>query len=76
MSRVCEICGKKPGRGNIVVRRGKPKREGGIGQHITGITHRRWLPNIQRVKILVNGAPKRVKVCTSCIRHGRVTKAV
>lgn len=39
-------------------------------------TKRRWNPNIQRVRALVSGTPKRVNVCTSCIRAGKVTKAV
>jgi large subunit ribosomal protein L28 len=37
-------------------------------------TKRRWNPNIQRVRALVNGSPKRVDVCTSCIRAGKITK--
>ena len=39
-------------------------------------TKRRWNPNIQRVRAVVNGAPKRLHVCTSCIRAGKVTKPV
>ena len=39
-------------------------------------TKRRWNPNIQRVRALVGGTPKRVNVCTSCIRAGKVDKAV
>ena len=39
-------------------------------------TKRRWNPNVQRVRALVNGAPKRLHVCTSCIRAGKVTKPV
>jgi large subunit ribosomal protein L28 len=38
-------------------------------------TKRRWNPNIQRVRALVNGTVKRVNVCTSCIRSGKITKA-
>jgi large subunit ribosomal protein L28 len=37
-------------------------------------TKRRWNPNIQRVRALVNGAPKRVSACTGCIKSGKVTK--
>jgi large subunit ribosomal protein L28 len=37
-------------------------------------TKRRWNPNIQRVRALVDGAPKRVAVCTGCIKSGKITK--
>jgi large subunit ribosomal protein L28 len=37
-------------------------------------TKRRWNPNIQKVRALVNGTPRRVSVCTSCIRAGKITK--
>jgi len=39
-------------------------------------TKRRWNPNIQRVRAIVDGAPKRLYVCTSCIKAGKVQKAV
>jgi large subunit ribosomal protein L28 len=38
-------------------------------------TKRRWNPNIQRVRALVNGSAKRVNVCTGCIKSGKVVKA-
>ena len=63
MSRQCEICGKKPQFGNNV-------------SHSNNITKRRWNPNIQRVRALVSGAPKRLRVCTSCIQAGKVIKNV
>ena len=50
MSRVCEICGKGPSTGNVIVRKGSPKYKGGIGLHTTGITKRRFLPNLQTVR--------------------------
>jgi large subunit ribosomal protein L28 len=37
-------------------------------------TKRRWDPNIQKVRAMVNGSPRRLHVCTSCIRAGKVTK--
>ena len=61
MAAVCELCGKKPGFGMAV-------------SHSHRRTKRRWDPNIQRVRALINGAPKRLNVCTSCLRAGRVTK--
>ena len=73
--RVCEICGKHPQYGNIINRRGIRKKSGGIGLHITGVTRRMFLPNLQTVKAITNGSVRRVCVCTSCIRAGKITKA-
>jgi large subunit ribosomal protein L28 len=61
MAAVCEICGKKPFFGKAV-------------SHSHRRTNRRWNPNVQRVRALVNGTPKRVYACTSCIRAGKVTR--
>ncbi len=63
MSKVCEICGKGPTVGYHV-------------SHAHNRTKRRWLPNLQAVNAIVNGSRKKIKVCTSCIRSGRVKKAV
>jgi large subunit ribosomal protein L28 len=61
MASVCEVCGKKPSWGMSV-------------SHSHRRTKRRWNPNIQTVRALVNGSPRRLSVCTSCIKAGRVTK--
>jgi large subunit ribosomal protein L28 len=61
MAAVCDICGKKPSFGMNV-------------SHSHRRTKRRWDPNIQRVRAVVNGAPKRLHVCTSCIKAGKVAK--
>ena len=75
MSRVCAICGKGPSVGNIVVRKGSPKYKGGIGLHTTGITKRRFLPNLQTVRVAVDkGNVKRMRVCARCIKNGKVKK--
>ncbi|MCB0834505.1 MAG: 50S ribosomal protein L28 [Bacteroidetes bacterium] len=59
----CEICGKGPSYGNSV-------------SHANNKTKRRWLPNLQEVRAkMFNGAVKRIKVCTQCIKSGRVMKA-
>lgn len=76
MSRVCQVCGKKPQTGNQVTTRGKRKYLGGVGTKITGITKRRFMPNLQNVKAVVNGETKTIKVCTQCIRSGLVQKPV
>jgi large subunit ribosomal protein L28 len=61
MAAVCEVCGKKPSFGMSL-------------SHSHRRTKRRWNPNIQKVRALVNGTPRRLHVCTSCIRSGRVVK--
>lgn len=75
MSRICEICGKGPLTGNKIVRHGLAKYKGGIGLHTTAVTRRRFLPNLQTVHAIANGTVRRMRVCTACIKHGRVTKA-
>ena len=76
MAKVCQYSGKRPRVGNKVVRRGKAKREGGIGQNVTGITKRRWKPNLQTIRIVdENGRVRKVKVCARYIKAGKFTKA-
>jgi len=74
--RVCEICGKRTRVGRQIATRGLRKRVGGIGTKITGITKRRFKPNIQKVRARVNGGTKAMRVCAQCIKSGRVEKAV
>jgi large subunit ribosomal protein L28 len=62
MAQRCEICGKGPVSGHNI-------------SHAHNVTKRRWLPNLQRVRAMVAGAPKHIHACTRCIRAGRVTKA-
>ena len=61
MASVCEVCGKKPTFGNNI-------------SHSHRRTRRRWNPNIQSVRAVVGGTPKRLKVCTSCIKAGKVSR--
>jgi large subunit ribosomal protein L28 len=63
MAAVCDICGKKPFFGMRV-------------SHSHRRSPRRWNPNIQRVRALIDGSPKRVNVCTSCLKAGKVRRAV
>jgi large subunit ribosomal protein L28 len=76
MSRRCEICGKTPLAGKTIARRGMAKKKGGAGRKITGTSHRRFLPNLKRVKIISQGGVKRVRVCTTCLKSGKVRKAI
>ena len=62
MSRVCDICGKKPMTGNNV-------------SHSHRVTKRRFNPNLQKVRAVTNGSVKRINACTSCIKSGHVVKA-
>ncbi|MCJ7615125.1 MAG: 50S ribosomal protein L28 [Desulfobacterales bacterium] len=61
MSRICEICGKKPLVGNNV-------------SHAHNVTKRRFNPNLQRVRTVLKGGVRRMVVCTRCIRSGYVVK--
>ena len=63
MAKICEICGKKPIVGNNV-------------SHSHHKTRRRWLPNLQRVRAMIEGTKKRIKVCTNCLKSGKVLKAI
>ena len=75
MLKKCTICGKGAMTGNKVVRRGMAKKKGGAGRKITGISKRVFLPNLQRINILVGNRRKKVYVCTKCIKAGKITKA-
>ena len=75
MSRICEVTGKRPIKGSIVWRSGKAKKQGGIGTHITAITKRRFFPNLQRVKALINGEVRYIRVTTRALKKGLVVKA-
>jgi large subunit ribosomal protein L28 len=61
MAKVCEICGKQPSFGHSV-------------SHAQNRTKRRWNPNLQTIRTKVDGTPKKMKVCTSCLKAGKVTR--
>jgi large subunit ribosomal protein L28 len=63
MSRVCTICSKRPMTGNQI---SKSRRH----------TKRRWFPNLQRVRVQTAEGPRRVRVCTKCLRSGKVAKVI
>lgn len=76
MSKICEVCGKKPVSGSRIVRHGLPKSKGGIGLHTTGISKRRFIPNLKKVHACkADGTRCHMTVCAACIRSGSVTKA-
>jgi len=75
MARICELTGKRPAKGSIIWRSGKSKKSGGIGTHITAITKRRFMPNLQRVKAIVDGEVRYMRVSARAIKQGLVIKA-
>ena len=76
MPRVCHFTGKKTSMGKQVTHRGKAKYLGGVGTKVTGITARKFKPNIQKVRAVINGRIVRVKVSTKAIRNGMIVKPV
>lgn len=76
MAKRCEICGKGPVAGRCIQRRGLTKKKGGVGRKITGITARRFLPNLIFIKASINGSIKRIRICTKCLKSGKVQKIV
>jgi large subunit ribosomal protein L28 len=77
MSRVCSICDKGPTSGRTYTYRGIAIKKGGIGLNITGKTKRRFLPNLKKVKMITpKGSVVSAKVCTKCIKSGKVRKTI
>lgn len=74
MSRVCYFTGKRTISGNAITRRGKAKYLGGVGRKITGITKRKFKPNIQTVRAVIDGRVCRIKASAKAIRMGLVQK--
>ena len=74
MARICPISGKRPVKGSHIWRSGKAKKQGGIGTHVTAITKRRFFPNLQRVKAVVNGEVRYIRVTAAAIKKGLVVK--
>lgn len=63
MARRCDVCGKGPAFGNRI-------------SHAHNVSRRRWLPNLQSTRTIVGGTPKRIRVCTRCLKAGKVTKVL
>ena len=74
MSRVCHFTGKKTRAGNQIARKGKAKYLGGVGRKTTGITKRKFKPNVQRVRAVIDGKICRIKVSAKAIRMGLLVK--
>jgi len=76
MSRVCHFTGKRTVAGRSISRRGKAKHLGGVGRKVTGVTKRKFKPNIQRVRAVIDGRVCRIKVSAKAIRMGLIEKPV
>ena len=63
MSQRCDICGKGPSVGHKI-------------SHAHNLSKRRWLPNLASLRAMVDGTVKRMRVCTRCLKAGKVTKVV
>ena len=74
MARNCPFTGKKTIFGRSIARRGKAKYLGGVGRKVTGITKRRFKPNIQKVRAVIDGTVCRIRVSAKAIRMGLIVK--
>jgi len=63
LAKICEICNKSKDTGFQI-------------SHSNIKTKRKWRPNVQKIKIIFKGSPKRVNVCTRCIKAGKIERAV
>ena len=74
MARECHFTGKKTRSGGSVSRRGKAKYLGGVGRKVTGRTKRKFKPNVQRVRAVIDGKVCRIRVSAKAIKMGLVVK--
>ena len=74
MSRVCYFTGKRTVAGRSISRRGKANHLGGVGRKVTGISKRKFKPNIQKVRAVIDGKVCRIRVSAKAIRMGLVQK--
>lgn len=75
MAKICELTGVRPIKGSNIWRSGKAKKKGGIGTHVTAISKRRFFPNLQRVKAVIDGEVRYVRVSAKAIKKGLIVKA-
>jgi large subunit ribosomal protein L28 len=75
MFKKCALCEKGELTGKTISRKGQYKAKGGTGSKIARWTMRKFLPNLQKIRIVINGTRKQVYVCTKCIKKGDLVKA-
>ncbi len=76
MLKKCVICKKGSLNGKVIARKGQYKAKGGTGSKIARWSKRKFLPNLQKMRILVKGVPKSVFICAKCIKKGDFKKAI
>jgi len=74
MRKKCTLCGKGAMRGRSLVRKGLAKKKGGTGKKTVRSTKRQFLPNLQKIRILIGNRPRRAYVFTRCIKKGKIKK--
>lgn len=75
MSKACAICSKGVVAGRVITRKGLAKKKGGVGKKVVRVNKRKFFPNLQRVKAVINGTVKHILVCAKCLKKGNVVKA-
>jgi len=75
MLKLCALCGKGAQTGKKVTRKGQLKAKGGTGSKIARWSKRKFLPNLQKMRIMFGNHPKQVYICTRCIKKGEFKKA-
>lgn len=75
MLKICIICKKGGQTGRLVVRKGLAKKKGGTGKKTVRSCKRTFLPNLQKMRILIDGRPRKVYVCSRCVKKGAILKA-
>jgi large subunit ribosomal protein L28 len=75
MFKKCAICGKGPLTGKSVVRKGLAKKKGGTGSKIVRWTKRKFFPNLQKMRLVIDNHVKKVYVCAKCLKKGNLKKA-
>lgn len=75
MLKICVLCGKSQLTGKTVTRKGLRKSKGGTGSKISRWSKRKFFPNLKKMRILINNHPRKVYLCTKCIKRGEFQKA-
>jgi len=75
MLKICALCKKGEMPGKTIARKGQYKAKGGTGSKIARWTMRRFMPNLQKMTLIIKGHPRRVYVCAKCIKKGDFQKA-
>ena len=75
MLKKCAICNKGELTGKLITRKGQYKAKGGTGSKIARWSKRRFLPNLQKMRVLIKGHPRKIYVCAKCLKKGKAVRA-